>query len=67
MLSDAQLTPHFFKDAHLPSLNDFDAIMIMGGPMSVHDEHDFPWLKKDLVPAASGCVLVRRGRGGGGG
>jgi GMP synthase-like glutamine amidotransferase len=38
---------HFFKDARLPSLNDFDAIMIMGGPMSVHDEHAFPWLKKE--------------------
>jgi GMP synthase-like glutamine amidotransferase len=38
---------HFFSDAHMPSLNDFDALTIMGGPMSVHDENDFPWLKKE--------------------
>jgi GMP synthase-like glutamine amidotransferase len=38
---------HFFNDGHLPSLNDFDAMTIMGGPMSVHDENDFPWLQKE--------------------
>jgi GMP synthase-like glutamine amidotransferase len=38
---------HFFNNDQLPSLNDFDALIIMGGPMSVHDENDFAWLKKE--------------------
>jgi GMP synthase-like glutamine amidotransferase len=38
---------HFFADQALPSLQDKDAILILGGPMSVHDELAFPWLKKE--------------------
>ena len=38
---------HFFNDDQLPEQNDFDALIIMGGPMSVHDENDFGWLKKE--------------------
>jgi GMP synthase-like glutamine amidotransferase len=38
----------------LPSLRDFDALILMGGPMSVHDEKQHPWLKneKRLVESA---------------
>lgn len=38
---------HLFNNGLFPSLNDFDALIIMGGPMSVHDENDFAWLKKE--------------------
>ena len=30
-----------------PLVRDIDALIIMGGPMSVHDEHEFPWLAKE--------------------
>jgi len=29
----------------LPDWNGFDAIVAMGGPMSVNDEDEFPWLR----------------------
>ncbi len=38
---------HFFEGAQLPAQKDFDALIIMGGPMSIHDEKDFPWLKEE--------------------
>jgi len=38
---------YFFNNVHLPALKDFDVLVIMGGPMSVHDENDYPWLKKE--------------------
>ena len=38
---------YFFSNALLPALEDFDVLVIMGGPMSVHDEKDFDWLKKE--------------------
>lgn len=31
----------------LPSLEQFDVLIIMGGPMSIHDEVDYPWLKAE--------------------
>ncbi|HEY4287038.1 MAG TPA: type 1 glutamine amidotransferase [Puia sp.] len=50
-------TTFLFEDMGLPSLDDFDALIIMGGPMSVHDEAEFPWLRleKDLIAAAIGA------------
>jgi hypothetical protein len=35
----------------LPGITDFDMLVIMGGPMSVNDEHRYPWLasEKQLV------------------
>jgi GMP synthase-like glutamine amidotransferase len=38
----------------LPQLDEFDALIVMGGPMSVHDEARLPWLadEKRLVRAA---------------
>lgn len=35
----------------LPGQQDFDFLLVMGGPMGVHDESDFPWLKveKDFL------------------
>jgi GMP synthase-like glutamine amidotransferase len=47
-------TVALFDGDPLPSASDFDALVIMGGPMSVHDEDLFPWLRaeKELIAAA---------------
>ena len=44
----------FFGNDLLPLPGDFDALIIMGGYMSIHDEINFPWLKKEkeLIAAA---------------
>src|SRR5260221_14353280 len=34
--------PHIF-----PSLNDFDMLVIMGGPMGAYDEDKYAWLKPE--------------------
>ncbi|WP_321469970.1 type 1 glutamine amidotransferase [uncultured Paludibaculum sp.] len=38
----------------LPSLDDFDLLLVMGGPMSVNDEAEHPWLRpeKQLIATA---------------
>lgn len=38
----------------LPAPEDFDMLIIMGGPMGVHEDHKFPWLKleKQLIKTA---------------
>ncbi len=43
-----------YNNEPLPELDDFDCLVIMGGPMSIHDEHQYPWLKpeKKLVQEA---------------
>ncbi len=33
-----------YQDQSLPSVHDMDALIVMGGPMGVHDEDEFPWL-----------------------
>ncbi len=35
----------FYEDGMLPLLEDFDWLIIMGGPMGVYEEDKFPWLK----------------------
>lgn len=35
---------NLFNGDLLPSLNEFDFLLIMGGPMGVADEADYPWL-----------------------
>ncbi|WP_347373999.1 type 1 glutamine amidotransferase [Aequorivita sp. Q41] len=46
-----QLTgTHFFEEGYtLPAIDSIDAIIIMGGPMSVYDEHTYPWLFEEKV------------------
>ena len=43
-----------FAGDRLPAISDVDALVVMGGPMSVNDEAEFPWLaaEKRLVAAA---------------
>ena len=44
----------FFKSCTLPSVNDFDCLIVMGGPMGVNDESSYPWLyeEKKLIEQA---------------
>lgn len=39
------------ESQELPTPDDFDALVIMGGPMSIHDENLYPWLgmEKKLI------------------
>ncbi|MEL7833529.1 type 1 glutamine amidotransferase [Fodinibius sp. Rm-B-1B1-1] len=42
-LTDTQL----YESQNLPSVEGIGALIIMGGPMGVYDEQDYPWLKKE--------------------
>jgi GMP synthase-like glutamine amidotransferase len=37
-------TTRFFEKDELPNAADIDFLIVMGGPMSVNDERDYPWL-----------------------
>jgi GMP synthase-like glutamine amidotransferase len=37
----------FYENYVLPRQEDFEWLIIMGGPMGVYDENKFPWLKKE--------------------
>jgi GMP synthase-like glutamine amidotransferase len=45
---------HLYSGEPLPSENEFEGLVIMGGPMSINDEREFPWLtgEKKLISAA---------------
>lgn len=47
-------TTELFRGEPLPTADDFDGLIIMGGPMSIHDEDVHPWLRaeKALIAAA---------------
>ncbi len=36
-----------FNNENLPNLGEFDLLFVMGGPMGVHDEKQYPWLKEE--------------------
>ncbi len=44
----------FYEPFTVPSIHDFDCLIVMGGPMGVHDETDYPWLhhEKKLIEDA---------------
>lgn len=60
MLQDIQrcgyslTTTHWYKGDKPPAVSDFDVLIVMGGPMGVYDEHQYPWLvdEKKLIAAA---------------
>lgn len=38
---------HLYRGDPLPDLSEFDMLILMGGPMSVNDEHIYPWLREE--------------------
>lgn len=46
---NAQVTStHFYQDDYtLPSTDDFDFLIVMGGPMGVYDVEDYPWIAEE--------------------
>ena len=48
MLAGYDITnTRFFETAELPGINEIDLLIIMGGPMSVNDENELPWLIRE--------------------
>lgn len=45
---------HVYADPHFPELEDLDWLIIMGGPMNIDEETEYPWLiaEKELIRAA---------------
>ena len=43
-----------YASAELPPIDDFDGLFIMGGPMNIYEEPDYPWLvaEKAYIRAA---------------
>jgi GMP synthase-like glutamine amidotransferase len=41
--SHSLTSTRFFESTRLPEISDIDWLIVMGGPMSVHDEEQFPW------------------------
>jgi GMP synthase (glutamine-hydrolysing) len=37
----------FFVNDPLPNINDFDWLIVMGGPMNIYDDVKFPWLSAE--------------------
>lgn len=40
-------TKFFEPDYHFPEMNDFDFLIIMGGPMGVYDEDKYVWMESE--------------------
>ena len=54
---------HFYKDTWMkPSVDQFDWLVIMGGPMSVYDRENYPWLlnEKKMIEQAilKGKIII---------
>ncbi|MBI1822103.1 MAG: type 1 glutamine amidotransferase [Nitrospirae bacterium] len=44
--ADVQYT-RFYESSELPNPRTVDVVVAMGGPMSVNDEREYPWLKQE--------------------
>ena len=59
---DARVTfTRFFEPARLPALADIDFVIALGGPMSVNDEEQLPWLREEkrfVAEAIAGDKVV---------
>jgi GMP synthase-like glutamine amidotransferase len=40
-------TTQFFASWTIPALNEFELLIVLGGPMSVNDEQELPWLREE--------------------
>jgi GMP synthase-like glutamine amidotransferase len=53
-----QTTLSLFSGEELPGTwNDYDLVLIMGGPMSANDEDLYPFIKKELLFIRQGLIL----------
>lgn len=52
-------TRFYEADYSLPLIDDIDALIIMGGPMSVYDEEQYPWLKEEKAFITS-CIKAQK-------
>jgi GMP synthase-like glutamine amidotransferase len=54
---------HLYANGKLPAIGDIDLLVIMGGPMSVNDEAEFPWLvqEKAFIQGAIGAGIPTLG------
>jgi GMP synthase-like glutamine amidotransferase len=51
----------FYKDISVPKIHEIDWLIVLGGPMSVNDEHAYPWLhteKKFIAEAIENGKIV---------
>lgn len=39
----------FYRSATLPDIQDFDRLIVMGGPMNIHEDDAYPWLAQEKV------------------
>ncbi len=53
---------HLYKNECLPEQRDFDWLVVMGGPMNIYEENEYPWLadEKAFISKAvkSGKVII---------
>jgi GMP synthase (glutamine-hydrolysing) len=40
---------HFYLGDSIPSIHEFDWLIVMGGPMGVYDELQYPWLTEEKI------------------
>jgi GMP synthase-like glutamine amidotransferase len=40
-------TTHLYENHDFPGLDDFDFLIVMGGPMNIYEYEKYPWLKKE--------------------
>lgn len=38
---------HLYRPFSLPAIESIDALIVMGGPMGVHDESHYPWIRQE--------------------
>jgi GMP synthase-like glutamine amidotransferase len=40
---------HLYRGEKLPEMETFDCLLVMGGPMSVYDDRDIPWMREEKI------------------
>ncbi|MGV8838406.1 type 1 glutamine amidotransferase [Cellvibrio sp.] len=45
----ALTTTHWYRGDLAPAVSDFDALVVMGGPMGIYDEAIYPWLADEKI------------------
>ena len=40
---------HFYDDETVPKHDDYDWLVVMGGPMNIYDEKNYPWLADEKL------------------